>query len=49
MSAPLDRDQLAALRALRRGFGDVQVLEVVEEPDRDPAPGQAEQAALFDR
>jgi hypothetical protein len=30
MNAPIDVDQLAALRALRRGFGDVQVLEVVE-------------------
>lgn len=30
MNAPVDVDQLAALRALRRGFGDVQVLEVVE-------------------
>jgi hypothetical protein len=27
MSVPVDLDQLAALRALRRGFGDVQVLE----------------------
>jgi hypothetical protein len=26
----VDVDQLAALRALRRGFGHVQVLEVVE-------------------
>ena len=49
MSAPVDLDQLAALRALRRRFGDVQVLEVVDQtPDRDPAPVQAEQAALFD-
>jgi hypothetical protein len=69
VSAPLEPDQLAALRALRRGFGDVQVLEVVEGDDlleqlrkypagtlatlrersrRDPAPVQAEQAALFD-
>jgi hypothetical protein len=37
MSGPsrglVDRDQLAALQALRRGFGDVQVLEVVEGED----------------
>ena len=33
MSAPVDADQLAALRALRRGFGDVQVLEVIEGDD----------------
>jgi hypothetical protein len=46
MSAPVDLDQLAALRPLRRGFGDVQVLvlEVLErEPGRDPAPVQATQ------
>jgi hypothetical protein len=30
VSATLDPDQLAALRALRRGFSDVQVLEVVD-------------------
>jgi hypothetical protein len=49
VDAPLDPDQLAALRALRRGFGDVQVLEVVDQPGRDPAPVQATQAALFER
>jgi hypothetical protein len=48
MSAPVDLDQLAALRALRRGFGDVQVLEVVDQPARDPAPVQADQDALFE-
>jgi hypothetical protein len=49
MSAPVDVDQLAALRALRRRFGEVQVLEVVEsEPGRDPAPVQASQDALFE-
>jgi len=49
MSARVDLDQLAALRALRRGFGDVQFLEVVEsEPGRDPAPVQASQGALFE-
>jgi hypothetical protein len=47
MSVTVDRDQLAALRALRRGFGDVQVLEVVDQPARDPAPVQASQGALF--
>jgi hypothetical protein len=48
--ATVDREQLAALRALRRGFGDVQVLEVVElEPGRDPAPVQASQGELFER
>ena len=48
MSAPVDLDQLTALRALRRGFGDVQVLEVVDQPGRDPAPAQASQPALFE-
>jgi hypothetical protein len=28
MTGPVDRDQLAALLALRRRFGDVQVLDV---------------------
>jgi hypothetical protein len=49
MSAAVDVDQLAALRALRRGFGEVQVLEVVEaKPGRDPAPVQASQGELFE-
>jgi hypothetical protein len=49
ISAPVDPDQLAALRALRRGFGDVQVLEVLDgQPGRDPAPVQASQEALFE-
>jgi hypothetical protein len=44
MTPTVDLDQLAALRALRRGLGDdqVQVLDVVElvdhQPGRDPAP-----------
>jgi hypothetical protein len=34
---------------LRRGFGEVQVLEVVEsEPGRARAPVQARQSALFE-
>jgi hypothetical protein len=42
MSAPVDVDQLAALRALRRGFGDVvKVLEVLGQPGRDSVPVQA--------
>ena len=49
MSATVDVDQLAALRALRRAFGEVQVLKVVDQqPGRDPAPVQATQAALFE-
>jgi hypothetical protein len=48
MTATVDLEQLAALRALRRGFGHVQVLEVVEEPGRDPAPVQADPGALFE-
>lgn len=48
MSVPLGPDQLAALRALRRGFGDVQVLEVVDQPGRNTAPVQASQGALFE-
>jgi hypothetical protein len=49
VSAPVDRDQLAALRRLREAFGDVQVLEVVDlEAGRDPAV-QASQGELFDR
>jgi hypothetical protein len=49
MTATVDLAQLAALRCLRRGFGDVQVLEVVEhQPGRDPAPVQATQGELFD-
>jgi hypothetical protein len=47
VSPTVDVDQLAALRALRRGFGDVQVLEVVGRPGRDPAPGQGDQGELF--
>jgi hypothetical protein len=40
--APLDPDQLAALRRLREAFGFVLVLEVFErELGRDPAPDQA--------
>jgi hypothetical protein len=42
--APLDPDQLAALRRLRAAFGFVDILEVRElEPGRDPAPGHAPQ------
>jgi hypothetical protein len=48
MNARVDLDQLAALRALRRGFGEVQVLEVVDQPGRDPAPVQTDQGALFE-
>jgi hypothetical protein len=48
MSATVDLDQLAALLALRRGFGDVQVLEVVGRPGRHPAPGQGDQGELFE-
>ena len=50
MSAPVvDVDQLAGLRALRRSFGDVQVLQVAaREPGRDPAPDQAKQGELFE-
>jgi hypothetical protein len=48
VSVPLGPDQLAALRALRRRFGDVQVLEVVDQPGRDPAPVQATQGQLFE-
>ena len=40
MSATVDLDQLAALRALRRGFGDVQVLEVTSQPGRDLRPSR---------
>jgi hypothetical protein len=47
MSAPVDVDQLAAPQALRRGFGDAQVLEVTDQPGRDPAPVQASQGARF--
>lgn len=36
----LDPDQLAALGALRRGFGDVQVLEVVDRPSRTLRPSR---------
>jgi hypothetical protein len=40
--APLDPDQLAALRRLRATFGFVLILEVRElQPCRDPAPAQA--------
>jgi hypothetical protein len=40
--APLDRDQLAALRRLRGAFGFVLILKVREhQPGRDPAPDQA--------
>jgi hypothetical protein len=49
MTPTIDREQVAALRALRRGLGHVQVLEVVDQPSRDPAPVQATQAALFER
>jgi hypothetical protein len=36
MSAPVDLDQLAALQALRRGFGDVQVLKLLRQlPKRE--------------
>jgi hypothetical protein len=46
MSATVDLDQLAALRALRRGSGDVQVLKVVDhQPGRDPAPVQGHAGA----
>jgi hypothetical protein len=49
VSATVDREQLAALRTLRRGFGDVQVLEVLDlAPGRDPAPVQASQGELFE-
>ena len=48
MSPAVDRDQLAALQALRRGLGDVQVLEVIDQPGGDPAPVQASQGALFE-
>jgi hypothetical protein len=42
--APLDPDQLAALRRLRAAFGFVLVLEVREhEAGRDPAPDQPPQ------
>jgi hypothetical protein len=45
VSAPVDVDQLAALRALRRGFCDVQVLKVVDlashNAGRDPAAAGA--------
>jgi hypothetical protein len=48
--AELDPDQLAALRWLRAAFGFVEVLEVREhEPDRDPAPDQAQQGELVDK
>jgi hypothetical protein len=48
VSAPVDRDQLAALRRLREAFGDVQALEVVDlEAGRDPAV-QASKGELFD-
>jgi hypothetical protein len=47
VSAPIDPDQLAALQALRRGLGDVQVREVIDQPGGDPAPVQASQGALF--
>jgi hypothetical protein len=33
----IDLEQLAALRTLRRAFGDVQILEVIDHPGRDPA------------
>jgi hypothetical protein len=50
MADTVDLDQLAALRALRRGFGDVQILEVVElEPSRDPGLDEATQGELFER
>jgi len=48
VSATVDLPQLAALRALRRGFGDVQVLEVlvVDNPPASPPPPV--QPALFE-
>jgi hypothetical protein len=45
VSATVDLEQLAALRALRRTFGDVQVVAVVDSP---PASPPAEQRALFE-
>jgi hypothetical protein len=41
----VDREQLAALRVLRRAFGDVQVLEVLE---HSPATPPAAQGELFE-
>jgi hypothetical protein len=45
VSAPVDVDQLAALRALRRGFGDVQVLKVVKA--REDPLAATDQPSLF--
>jgi hypothetical protein len=38
----VDREKLAVLRALRRAFGDVQVLEVDEHQPATPAAAQGE-------
>jgi hypothetical protein len=51
MSVGVDRDQLAALNALRRGFGQVEVLAVLD-PDalsvlnNQPQPAPTQPAAM---
>ena len=42
-SGPIDRDQLRALRVLRAAFGDVQVLDVEDNPPHDTEPASARQ------